>query len=176
MSLTGTVRSVVSHRGVSCLELHRQLGELRRKVRQLTPQAERATAMEGRIDEQALTIDSLREQLDTAKAIRDDIQIKAGRYREAEAKAQEADRQLAEQTKELIALRQFRNNVNSVSSLPPHPAPVAPTADRFESGSPLRLGASRLVTTDPDHVPPPLSNDDTVPVPVVAAEPAEGVA
>lgn len=167
MSLTGTVRSVVSHRGISCLELQRQLGELQRKVRQLTPRAEQATAMEARINEQAMTIGSLHEQLALAKTLRDDVHAKAGRCDEAEARTQTAEQELAEQTTELIALRQFRDNVNSMSSLPPHQAPVAPRADRFDTGSPIRLGASRLATTDPGYVPPPRNSDDTVPVPVI---------
>lgn len=124
MSVTDTVRSVASHRGVSCLELHRQLGEQDRELRQLRPRVELVTAMDARIGEQALTIGSLREQIDTAKTIRDDIQIEAGRYREAEARAQAAERQLAEQTDELIALRQFKANVTSVSSLPQAPDPT----------------------------------------------------
>lgn len=169
MSALDTARSVVSHRGMTCLQLHQKLGQLTRKVGQLTLRAEQATAMEARIDEQALTIGSLRQQLDTAKRIRATVNAKASRYDEAEARAQEAERMLASQTKELLALRSFRDNVNSVSTLPPHQGPTAPPAGRFETGTPVRLGASRLATTDPGHVPvvPDDANADTQPIPVV---------
>jgi hypothetical protein len=168
-----TARSVVTHRGMSCLELHRLLGELQREVRYLTGRAEQATAMEARLDEQAKTICSLREQLDQAKAIRDDVHAKAGRVDEAEARARAAERQLAEQTEELVALRQFKANVNSMSSQP-LAGPKVPPADRFETGSPVRLGASPLAATNPAHVPAWVrSEDDTVPVPAVQAEEVE---
>jgi len=164
-----TARSVVSHRGMTCLQLHQKLGQLTRKVGQLTLRAEQATAMEARIDEQALTIGSLRQQLDTAKNIRATVNAKASRYDEAEARAQAAERMLAEQTAELRALRSFRANVTSVSTLPAQQAPAAPPADRFETGSPVRLGASPMAATDPGHVPvvPDCANADTQPIPVV---------
>lgn len=96
MSALATAKSVVSHRGISCLELHRKLGELTRKVTQLTLRAEQATALEARIDEQAQTIGSLREQLASAKDIRDDVHAKAVRCDEAEAKATAAEKALTE--------------------------------------------------------------------------------
>lgn len=165
MSAMTTARSVVTHRGMSCLELHRKLGELTRRVRQLAPRAEQATHLEARIDEQAQTINSLREQLAKAKDIRADIDIRASRCTEAEMRAADLERELDEQTVELVALRQFKANVCSVSTLPPA-GPEAPPADRFETGSPVRLGASPMATTSP--VPPPLAReDDTVPVPVI---------
>lgn len=170
MSTVDTVRSVVSHRGMTCLQLHRLLGELQRRVQQMTARAEQATAMEARIDEQALTIGSLRQQLDTAKNIRATVNAKAGRYDDAEARAQTAERMLADQTRELLALRSFRDNVNSVSTLPAHQAPTAPTVNRFETGSPVRLGASPMAVTDPGQVPLARSDEDTVPVPVVQAD------
>ncbi|MEU9470494.1 hypothetical protein AB0D78_28520 [Streptomyces avermitilis] len=167
MTALDTAHSVISHRGMSCLELHRQLGEQARELRQLRPRAEQATAMEARIDEQALTIGSLREQLGLAKQIRDDVHAKAGRYDEAEARTKAVEQRLAEQEAELVALRQFKANVNSVSSLPPT-GPETPAADRFETGSPVRLGASPLAVTNPGHVPtgPDRSNDETQPIPV----------
>jgi small-conductance mechanosensitive channel len=120
VSTVDTVRSVVSHRGMSCLELHRQLGEQARELRQLRPRAEQATAMEARIDEQAMTIVSLREQLAAAKKVREDQYAKAARCDDADRRAEEAERQLDEQMVELVALRQFKANVTSVSSLPEH--------------------------------------------------------
>ena len=178
MTVLDTAKSVASHRGMSCLELHRLLGELQRKVRQLTARAEQATAMEARLDEQAQTINSLRDQRDAAKRIRDDVHAKATRYDEAEARAAEAGQMLADQMQELQALRAFKANVTSVSSLPTPAGPEAPPADRFGSGSAIRLGASPLATTNPGRVPPSWARDvdDTQPIPVIDAETAEGVA
>lgn len=96
MTVLTTAKSVVTHRGVSCLELHRKLGELTRQVARLTPRAERVPALEARLDEQALTIGSLREQLTKAKTIRADINAKYGRYTEAEARATAAEKALTE--------------------------------------------------------------------------------
>lgn len=175
MSAIATARSVVSHRGMTCLQLHQKLGELTRRVALLEPRAEQANARAALIDEQALTIGSLREQLATAKNIRARVNAKACRYDEAEARATEAERMLATQTEELLALRSFRANVTSVSTLPVHQAPVAPPADRFEIGSPVRPGASPMAVTDPGHVPvsPDGSNADTQPIPLaVQDEPA----
>lgn len=168
MSTVDTVRSVISHRGMSCLELHRLLGELQRKVRQLAPRAEQATAMEARIDEQALTIDSLREQLAEAKTVRAEANAKATRFDEAEARATEVGRMLAAQTKELLALRAFRDNVNSITPLPRHQAPASPPADRFETGMPVRLGVSPLAVTDPGQAPVMANSStvDTQPIPL----------
>lgn len=168
MTALDTARSVVSHRGMTCLQLHQKLGELTRRVAHLTARAEQATAMEARIDEQALTIGSLRQQLDVAKDIRASVNAKASRCDDAEARAQTAERMLAEQTAELRALRSFRDNVNSVSSLLPHQGPTAPPADRFETGSPVRLGASPMAATDPGHMPvaPDGTNADTQPIPL----------
>lgn len=118
MSTIHTARSVITHRGMSCLELHRQLGEQARELRQLRPRAEQVTAMAARIDEQALTIGSLREQLAAAKKVREDQYAKAARCDDADRRADEAQRQLDEQMVELVALRQFKANVTSVSSLP----------------------------------------------------------
>lgn len=160
MSTVDTVRSVVSHRGMTCLQLHRLLGELTREVAHLAPRAEQTTALEERLDGQARTIRSLREQLDTAKDIRADVNAKAGRCDEAEAQAANLGRQLAARDEELVALRAFKANVNSIIPLA-HQAPVTPPADRFETGSPVRLGASPLAS----------SNADTQPIPLLAAEP-----
>jgi uncharacterized membrane protein YccC len=168
VSTVDTVRSVISHRGLSCLELHRLLGELQREVHGLMPRAEQAAALEARFDGQARTIRSLREQLDEARQIRADVYAKAGRYDEAEQQAGEARRQLASQTDELRALRAFKANVNSVKPLPHHQAPATPPADRFETGTPVRLGASPLAVTNPGHG----SNADTQPIPLLVAEPA----
>jgi small-conductance mechanosensitive channel len=153
VSTVDTVRSVISHRGLSCRELHRLLGETERQVRELTPLAEQAAALAARFDGQARTIRSLREQLAEARQVRADVNAKAGRVDEAEARAADLERQLAEQNAELVALRAFRDNVNSVSTLPRHQAPVAPPADRFETGSPVRLGASPLAVTDTQPIP-----------------------
>ncbi|MDH6610236.1 putative coiled-coil protein SlyX [Streptomyces sp. SAI-208] len=171
MSAITTARSVISHRGMSCLELHRKLGQLTRRLRHLESRAEQATALEARIDEQALTINSLREQLTQAKQIREDVDIRASRCIEAEMRAEALEKELEGQTVELVALRQFKANVCSVSSLPPA-GPQPPPAGRFETGSPVRLGASPMATASP--VPPPLAlEDDTVPVPVITpVEPA----
>jgi predicted RNase H-like nuclease (RuvC/YqgF family) len=170
VSAMTTARSVVTHRGMTCLELHRKLGELTRRVRQLAPRAEQATHLEARIDEQALTINSLRDQLAKAKDIRADLDIRASRCIEAEMRADALTKDLEEQTVELVALRQFKANVCSVSTLPPA-GPVAPPADRFETGSPVRLGASPMASTSP--VPSWAREDDTVPVPVITpVEPA----
>jgi hypothetical protein len=160
-----TVRSVISHRGLSCRELHRLLGEADRKVRELTPRAEQAAALEARFDGQARTIRSLREQLAEAKGVRAEVNAKAGRVDEAEAQAAAADRTLAQQTAELMELRAFKANVNSVIPLG-HQAPAAPPADRFETGTPVRLGASPLAVTDPGH----RSNADTQQIPVILQE------
>jgi uncharacterized coiled-coil protein SlyX len=160
VSAMTTARSVVTHRGMTCLELHRKLGELTRRVRQLAPRAEQATHLEARIDEQALTINSLRDQLAKAKDIRADLDIRASRCIEAEMRADALTKELEEQTVELVALR----------TLPPA-GPVAPPADRFETGSPVRLGASPMASTSP--VPSWAREDDTVPVPVITpVEPA----
>jgi hypothetical protein len=176
VSAITTARSVISHRGMSCLDLHRKLGELTRRIRQLEPRAEQATALEARIDEQALTIVSLREQLARAKEIREDIDERASRCTEAEMRAEKLQKELDEQMVELVALRQFKANVCSVSSLP-LPAPEAPPADRFETGSPVRLGASPLATTNPGRVPPSWAREDdtvrTQEIPVITpVEPA----
>jgi uncharacterized coiled-coil protein SlyX len=166
VSTVDTVRSVISHRGKSCLQLHQELGALTREVGRLAPRAEQATALGERLDGQARTIRSLREQLAEAKGIRAEVNAKAGRYDEAEARATDLERQLAEQDAELVALRAFKANVNSVIPLA-HQAPVAPPADRFETGTPVRLGASPLAVTDPGHD----SNADTQPIQLIA-EPA----
>lgn len=177
MSAVATARSVVSHRGMSCLELHRKLGELQRRIRQLASRAEQATALEARLDEQALTINSLREQLARAKQIREDVDVRASRCTEAEMRAEALERELNDQTVELVALRQFKANVNSVSSLPPA-GPAAPPADRFEGGQgPVRLGASPLAVTNPGRVPPSWAREDdtvrTQEIPVITpVEPA----
>ncbi|KAB1979265.1 hypothetical protein [Streptomyces triticiradicis] len=161
MTVVDTARSVVSHRGLSCLELHRLIGTLQRRVDELTPLAEQATALEARFDGQARTIRSLHKQLVEAKQIRAEANAKAGRYDEAEARTEDLEQQLAEQTEELVALRAFKANVNSVSTLPRHQAPAGPPADRFETGTPVRLGAS------------PLANADIQPIPLLARpEPA----
>lgn len=167
MSTVDTVRSVISHRGLSCRELHHLLGEAERQVRELTPRAEQAAALESRFDGQARTIRSLREQLAEAKQIRAEVNAKAGRYDEAEARAAAAEQLLAVQTAELVALRSFRDNVNSVIPLA-HQGPVTPPADRFEAGSPVRLGASPLAVTDPGRVPDG-SNADTQQIPIIGA-------
>jgi predicted RNase H-like nuclease (RuvC/YqgF family) len=166
VSTVDTVRSVISHRGKSCLELHRLLGELQREVNHLAPRAEQATALEERLDGQARTIRSFREQLAEAKQIRANVNAKAGRVDEAEARAADLERLLAEQTAELLALRAFKANVTSVIPLA-HQGPAAPLADRFEAGTPVRLGASPLAVTDPGHG----TNADTQPIPLIA-EPA----
>ncbi|MEV8033964.1 hypothetical protein [Streptomyces sp. NPDC086182] len=170
MSTVDTVRSVVSHRGMTCLQLHQRLGELTREVARLTPLAEQATALGERLDGQARTIRSLREQLAEAKDIRADVYAKAGRYDEAEARAADLERQLTSQTAELVALRAFKANVNSVIPLA-HQAPAAPPADRFEAGSPVRLGASPLAATDPARLPDG-SNADTQQIPIIGAHAA----
>ncbi|MGW4603675.1 hypothetical protein ACWENS_10440 [Streptomyces sp. NPDC004532] len=125
MTAIDTVRSVVSHRGMSVLDLHRLIGQLRRDVRILTPRAEQATALEGRIDEQAKTIGSLREQLVQAKGIRDDVHAKAGRYDEAEARARKAERELKDQTSELRLLRSLQANAHRIDV----PAPFRDNSD-----------------------------------------------
>lgn len=124
MTAIDTVRSVVSHRGMSVLDLHRIIGQLRRDVRILTPRAEQATALEGRIDEQAKTIGSLREQLVQAKEIRDDVHAKAGRHDEAEARATKAEQELRDQAVELRMLRSFQANAHRVDV----PAPIRDTS------------------------------------------------
>ncbi|MFB7244577.1 hypothetical protein ACFCYX_19215 [Streptomyces populi] len=151
MTAVDTVRSVVSHRGLSCRELHHLLGEAERQVRELTPRAEQAAALEARFDRQARAIRSLREQLVEAKAVRAAVNAKATAFDEAEARAAAAEQLLADQTAELVALRAFRDNVNSVSTLPQ--APAGPPVDRFEAGSPVRLGASPLAITDTQPIP-----------------------
>ncbi|MFF4536602.1 hypothetical protein [Streptomyces aureus] len=148
MTAVDTVRSVISHRGLSCLELHRLLGEAERQVQELTPRAEQAEALEARFDGQARMIRSLREQLAAAKQIRADVNAKAGRVDEAEARAAGLEQQLADQAAELLELRAFKANVNSVIPLA-HQAPATPPADRFETGIPVRLGASPLADTQP---------------------------
>lgn len=180
MSVIDTARSVASHRGMSCLELHRLLGELQRKVRSLTARAEQAGGMERRIDEQALTIGSLREQLEAAKRVRDEVHAKAVRYDEAEARAADSEQMLADQLQELQALRAFKANVTSVSSLPAPAAPAAPAQGRFDSGPAVRLGASPLATTNPGRGAPSWAKsdnepgvEDTQPVPIIGEpEPA----
>ena len=174
MTAIDTARSVASHRGMSCLELHRLLGQLTRQVRHLTVRAEQATAMEGRLDEQAKTICSLREQLGAAKRVRGEVHAKATRYDEAEARASDAEQMLADQTKELIELRAFKAHVTSVSSLPAPAAPAAPAQGRFDSGPAIRLGASPLAVTNPGRVPPSWARDedDTQPIPAVDGETA----
>lgn len=175
MSAVDTARSVITHRGMSCLELHRLLGELQRRVRRLTARAEQADGMERRIDEQALTIGSLREQLGTAKRIRDEVHAKAIRYDEAEARAASAGQMLADQTVELMALRAFKANVNSVSTLPTPAPPAMPTQARFDQGPAVRLGASPMATANPGRPAPSWAKtdqpgvDDTQPVPVIGA-------
>ncbi|UPZ27723.1 hypothetical protein MUK60_07725 [Streptomyces sp. LRE541] len=181
MSVLDTARSVASHRGMSCLELHRLLGALQRKVHRLTERAEQATAMAGRIDEQALTIGSLRQQLDDSKRIRADILAKANRYDEAEGRAKVAGQMLADQTAELLELRAFKANVTSVSTLPTPVPPAVPTQTRFDQGPAVRLGASPMATTNPGRPAPSRAKadepamDDTQPVPVIGAQ-SEAVA
>jgi hypothetical protein len=167
VSTVDTVRSVISHRGKSCLQLHQELGALTREVGRLAPRAEQATALGERLDGQARTIRSLREQLAEAKGIRADVYAKAVAFDEAEARAADLEQLLADQTAELLALRAFRANVNSVIPLA-HQAPATPPADRFETGTPVRLGASPLAVTNPGHG----SNADTQPIPLLVAEPA----
>jgi small-conductance mechanosensitive channel len=152
MTTIDTARSVISHRGMSCLELHAKLGRQARELRQLRPRAEQATAMEARIDEQAMTIGSLRKQLAAAKKVREDQYAKAARCDDADRRADEAERQLDEQMVELVALRQFKANVCSASDLP-QAGPEAPAGDQF---------------TTAGRVPPSWAReDDTVPVPVI---------
>jgi hypothetical protein len=170
VSTVDTVRSVISHRGLSCRELHRLLGEAERQVRELTPRAEQATALGERLDGQARTIRSLRDQLDAAKDIRADVYAKAVACDEAEARAADLERQLAVQTAELVALRAFKANVNSVIPLA-YQAPATPAADRFETGSPVRLGVSPLAASDPARLPDGL-NADTQQIPIIGAHAA----
>lgn len=178
MTAIDTARSVVSHRGMSCLELHRlvgalqrRIGELLRDVARLTERAATATAMAGRIDEQALTIGSLRQQLDDSKRIRADILAKASRYADAEEHARVSGQTLADQTAELLELRAFKANVTSVSTLPAPAPPAVPTQARFEQGPAVRLGASPMATTRPAPSWAKTDEpgvDDTQPVPVIA--------
>lgn len=166
MTATDTARSVISHRGMTCLELHQLLGTQDREIRQLRPRAERVTPLEARLDEQAQTIDSLRGQLDIAKAVKDDTNARATRCREAEIHARKALQRMEEWEEELTALRQFKANVTSVSSLPAHDGPKAPATsvqERFESGPVVRSGASPLAA-DPGQ---PGAVDKTQPIPVV---------
>jgi len=157
MSTVDTVRSVISHRGMSCLELHRQLGEQARELRYLRPRAEQATALAARIDEQALTIGSLREQLTEAKKVREDQYARAARCKDAEDRAQAAERLMAEQQAELVALRQFKANVCSVSSLPqesdraneataPQGIDVRSLRDAAEAGLPGHVNAEGAIS------------------------------
>jgi len=170
VSTVDTVRSVISHRGLSCRELHRLLGEAERQVRELTPRAEQAAALGERLDGQARTIRSLREQLAEAKDIRANVNEKAGRVDEADARAAGLERQLAAQTAELVALRAFKANVNSVIPLA-YQAPAAPPADRFETGSPVRLGVSPLAATSPARLPGG-ELADTQQIPIIGAHAA----
>lgn len=147
MTATDTARSVISHRGMTCLELHQLLGRQDREIRQLRPRAEQTTALEARLDEQAQTIHSLRTQLDMAKAIRDETNAKAHRCSGAETYARTALQRMQEWEEELTALRQFKANVTSVSSLPDHDGPAVEAGgvqERFESGPVVRAGASPL--------------------------------
>lgn len=169
MSAIATAKSITSHRGMTCLDLHRLIGELQRTVRHLTGRAQQATAMEARIDEQAQTINSLREQRDTAKRIRDEVLAKATRFDEAEARAKASRQMLADQTAELQALRAFKANVTSVSSLPAPAAPAAPTQGRFDDGPVVRLGASPVANSG--RVLPSWARlDETQPIPVIDAD------
>lgn len=118
MSSTDTARSIVTHRGMSCLDLHRLLGQQDRELRTLRPRAAKATALEARIDEQAKTICSLTDQLADATRNRDDVNAKAERYDEAEARAQAAEELLAELRDELLELRAFKANATPVT-VPP---------------------------------------------------------
>lgn len=153
MTATDTVRSVISHRGMSCRELHQELGKRDREIRQLRPRAEQTTALEARLDEQAQTIHSLHTQLDMAKAIRDETNARATRCREAEIHARKALQRMEEWEEELTALRQFKANVTSVSNLPAHDGPAVEAGgiqERFEAGPVLRAGASPMAAvTDP---------------------------
>lgn len=172
MSAIATAKSITSHRGMTCLDLHRLIGELQRTVRHLTGRAQQATAMEARIDEQAQTINSLREQRDAAKQIRDEVLAKATRFDEAEARAKASGQMLADQAAELQELRAFKANVTSVSSLPAPAAPAIPAPDRFDHGPVIRLGASPMAATSPGRVPSWARTDDTQPIPVIGADTA----
>ncbi|MET9909768.1 hypothetical protein ABZZ74_23685 [Streptomyces sp. NPDC006476] len=155
MSAITTARSVVSHRGMSCLELHRKLGILTIRLRRLEPAAERATALEARIDEQALTINSLRDQLAAAKQIREDVDIRASRCTEAEMRAEKLQVELDGQMVELVALRQFKANVCSVSSLPQRDPANEVTAPQGIDVRTLREAADAGLlgpVTGPGHV------------------------
>lgn len=95
----------------------------------------------------------------------------------AEQKRQEAEQvamcaleESAAMNRELIELRAFKANVNSVRPLPAPVPQAMPTQARFNQGPAVRLGASPMATTRP--VPswaktgePRL--DDTQPVPVI---------
>jgi hypothetical protein len=154
VSTVDTARSVISHRGMSCLELHRQLGEQARELRQLRPRAEQATAMAARIDQQALTIGSLRQQLAAAKKVREDQYAKAARCDDADRRAEEAERQLDEQMVELVALRQFKANVTSVSSLPQEPDPASEATGPIDVRTLREAADAGLLgpVTNPGHV------------------------
>jgi hypothetical protein len=155
VSTIDTARSVITHRGMSCLDLHRQLGEQARELRQLRPRAEQVTAMAARIDQQALTIGSLREQLAAAKKVREDQYAKAARCDDADRRADEAELQLDEQMVELVALRQFKANVTSVSSLPQHDSANATTAPQGIDVRTLREAADAGLlgaVTNPGHM------------------------
>jgi hypothetical protein len=122
-----TARSVVRHRGVSVLDLHRELGEQASQIRILRARTQLVTALEARLDEQAKTIHArdlavgdLRMRFDSATRNWDTVNAKAARFDEAEARAKAASEQLAAMQAELQALRAFKANATAIDPLPQH--------------------------------------------------------
>lgn len=107
----------------------------------------------------ATEIDELRAERNQIEAQLDEAGIELSGAREDR---RTAEQQMRDRAAELTALRQFKANVCSVSALPPHQAPAAPQplADRFEAGTPVRLGKSPSWVRD---------EADTQPVPAATA-------
>jgi len=118
VSTVDTVKAVARHRKLSWLGLAALAGVQGKELNTLRPRvAELEAALDNaafRLDGALLLAGGLRLQLDEAHDIRDDINAKAVRYDEAEHRATAAEQQLAAKDEELIALRQFKANVQSV--------------------------------------------------------------
>jgi len=118
VSVLDTVRAFADCRGLTRRQVIQKVRMLDQEVTRLQRDADKVAPLEGRLDEQAMTINSLRGQLDNATRIKDTVNAKAERFDEAEIRAGAAEQMLADQTAELYKLRAFRDNATAVT-VPP---------------------------------------------------------
>ncbi|MGW5173205.1 hypothetical protein ACWERY_02405 [Streptomyces sp. NPDC004082] len=161
MSIAQDLLTRAKHRGYTPWQLVQKIGRLEREANDYTCQL---VALATEVDELHAERDQMERQLDEAgidlSSALDDLRIaKAETARALEA---------------LTATQARLANATAVSDLPQHVStqPIPTVQRRFETGPVIRVGASPLAGTRPEHV-PDAAVDDTQPIPVLAeAEPA----